>query len=240
VLRRTEGRSEAEITRPVFLLLDEAQNYVTASKELGDALYLAESRKNKPINIYMSQSIEAAEQAAKAQAEREKQERQQAEAAAKPPAAPVSPTVSAERREQAPPQPKVTLAVRAYYLEKKPGGLMKNYGMSGELVFREDGIGFAFHEAQKLDGERQRAADGGTIFIPFEALGTGFVRDQKLLMGAAPKMFFVVLTPRQGTPAYERLRPLLTQDCELLFTVRALHERGRISSFFTRLNASNF
>jgi hypothetical protein len=59
VLRRTEGRSEAEITRPTFLVIDEAQNYVTASRELGDAMYLAESRKNKPINIYMSQSIDS-------------------------------------------------------------------------------------------------------------------------------------------------------------------------------------
>jgi hypothetical protein len=58
-LRRTEGRSEAEVTRPVFLVIDEAQNYVTASRELGDAMYLAESRKNKPINIYMSQSIDS-------------------------------------------------------------------------------------------------------------------------------------------------------------------------------------
>ena len=33
-------------------------------------------------------------------------------------------------------------------------------------------------------GRRQRAADGGTIFVPFDALGTGFVRDQKLLLGA--------------------------------------------------------
>lgn len=59
VLRRTEGRSESEVTKPVFLLVDEAQNYVTASQELGDTLYLAESRKNKPINIYMSQSIDS-------------------------------------------------------------------------------------------------------------------------------------------------------------------------------------
>ena len=59
VLRRTEGRSEAEVTRPCFLLIDEAQNYVTASKEMGDAVYLAESRKNKPINIYLSQSIDS-------------------------------------------------------------------------------------------------------------------------------------------------------------------------------------
>jgi len=63
VLRRTEGRSEAEVTRPVFLLIDEAQNYVTASKELGDTLYLAESRKNKAINIYMSQSIDSFKEA---------------------------------------------------------------------------------------------------------------------------------------------------------------------------------
>jgi len=59
VLRRSEGRSESEVGQPVFLVIDEAQNYVSASREVGDAHYLAESRKNKPINIYMSQSIDS-------------------------------------------------------------------------------------------------------------------------------------------------------------------------------------
>lgn len=57
VLRRSEGRSESEVGQPVFI--DEAQNYVSASREVGDAHYLAESRKNRPINIYMSQSIDS-------------------------------------------------------------------------------------------------------------------------------------------------------------------------------------
>ncbi len=56
---RTQGRSEEDVKQPVFLLIDEAQNYVSARGDLGDPMYLAESRKNKAINIYMSQSIDS-------------------------------------------------------------------------------------------------------------------------------------------------------------------------------------
>lgn len=59
VLRRTECKSESDIKKPVFFLCDEAQNFVSASNDSGDAMYLAESRKNLPINLYMSQSIDS-------------------------------------------------------------------------------------------------------------------------------------------------------------------------------------
>ena len=59
VKRRTEGKSEADVKQPVFLLIDEAQNYVSARGDVGDPLYLAESRKNKAVNVYMSQSIDS-------------------------------------------------------------------------------------------------------------------------------------------------------------------------------------
>ena len=55
VLKRAAGKSQFQ-GRPVFLLIDEAQNYVSASQKVGDAIYLAEARKSRPINIYMSQN----------------------------------------------------------------------------------------------------------------------------------------------------------------------------------------
>jgi hypothetical protein len=171
------------------------------------------------------------EQEAQQRAEQQQQQKAEARAVAAPPA---------QERREAPTQPKVLVAINAFYLDKKPGAFIKNYGTSGELVFRDDGIGFAFHELAKLTQDRQQAAGNGNIFIPFESLQTGFVRDQKLYLGAPPTMFWLVLTPRVNSDAYARLRPFLTADGELLFTVRAIHQRDQVRSFLTRLNAGNF
>jgi hypothetical protein len=190
------------------------------------------------VDAAIATAAEAEAKAEKARSEQEAQERaeqqhRQAEARAAAVPAP-------QPRREEPRQPKVLLALNAYYLDKKPGALMTNFGTSGELVMRNDGIGFAFHELNKLSEDRQHAAENGNIFIPFDSLQTGFVRDQKLLLGARPTMFFVVLTPRSNSEAYARLRPLLTADGEILFTVRGIQERDQVRSLLTRINAGNF
>lgn len=58
VLRRAEP-GQPPVERPCFQMIDEAQNYVSATRNDGDAAYLGESRKGQPINVYMSQSIDS-------------------------------------------------------------------------------------------------------------------------------------------------------------------------------------
>ena len=58
-LNRTRGKSENSITKPCFLLIDEAHNFVSGSNDSGDTNFLPESRKNKIIPIYMSQSYDS-------------------------------------------------------------------------------------------------------------------------------------------------------------------------------------
>jgi hypothetical protein len=210
------------------------------SADLKSALTIARDFKARvDAAIATRQAQEQALQAAKAQEEKEKLERQQAEKAAKQ--APVSPAVPSEERRQtvAAHKPKILFVVQAYYLSKKPSGFVKSYGLSGELVFREDGIGFTFSQANQLDAERQRAAEGGSLWVP-AATATGTIHTQKAILGATPTMFWVGLTPKQGDPAFERLRPLLTDAGELLFTVRQTSAASRIADLLTEYNTANF
>jgi len=204
--------------------------------DLKAGLAIARSFKDRVDAVIVARQTQ--EQAAKAQAEREKQERQVTEAAAKP--STISPAVPREEPRQAKPsKPKIRFAIEAYYLSKKPGGFVKSYGLAGELVFREDGIGFTFTDASKLDPERQRAADGGAIWIP-ASMASGTIHTQKALLGASPTMFWVGLTPKRGTPAYERLRPLLTEAGEVLFTIRHTGAQARVGDLLTKYNTNNF
>ena len=106
-------------------------------------------------------------------------------------------------------------------------------------MFRQDGIGFTFAEPGKLDSERQQAADGAVIWLP-AAAATGTLHKQKGLLGGAPTMFWVGFTPRQGSPAADRLRPLLTEAGEVLFTIRQTGAQNRIANLLTEYNTANF
>jgi hypothetical protein len=56
MLRRTAGRSESDIKTPVFMFVDECHRFVSSSQKCGDSIYLAEARKARPLNFYMTQS----------------------------------------------------------------------------------------------------------------------------------------------------------------------------------------
>jgi len=163
-----------------------------------------------------------------------------APAPAPPPVAPATTTAPLPPISLPKPAPKALFTLEpVYYLAKKPGMLMSSLGVSGQIVFREDGVGFVFDELNKISDDRAKCTHDGAIFIPLTDLQTAFVRDQKTL-GSRPTMFFVVLAPKPGSEAYTRLRPLLTEEGTLLFTVRGMTQRGQVASYFARNAAQQF
>ena len=177
----------------------------------------------------------AEQAAAKTRAAEEAPQQRAVQQAASAPAPARAPQAQEKREED----PKVYMAVSAYYFTKKPGALMTSSGIPGELVLRSDGIGFAFHELNKLSADRQQATTDSRVFVPLDALQDGFLRDLRVLGGQSPT-FFVVLVPRPDSELYKRLRPLLTDTGELLLHVRAGNRRGQINQYLAKFSGHQF
>ncbi len=144
-----------------------------------------------------------------------------------------------------PPQPKTLAVIGAGWLPKKPSLVMSGYGASGQLVFKENGIGFAFDNVQALAQSQVDALSDAGLFLPAEDTANVAAQDQKtgpsfLGRPQPPQFYFVILTPRLGSPSAARFRPFLDPNGALVFCIRNMYSRQQIGQLIAGFTASKF